>query len=83
MSVSGNKPNVLVINCNALQCLRQNYEGNEDENNLFGASEGLENYANDQQEEQMDKVTENKVEMQKQENEAIDSRRLHLAMQKV
>ena len=46
----GSRHNVPLINCNALQYLRQNYEDNENENNLSGKSERLVIYANDQQE---------------------------------
>ena len=59
----GSRHNVPVINCNALQYLRQNYEDNEGENNLSGESEEFEKYANDQQEEEMDEETENKEEI--------------------
>ena len=55
----GSRHNVPVISCNALQYLRQNYK---DENNRSGYSEGLENYANDQQEKEIDKVAENEEE---------------------
>ena len=56
----------MINNCNALRYLGQNYE--VDENNLSGESEGLENYPNDQQEEEMDEVTESEEEIQKHES---------------
>ena len=57
---------VPLINCDALQYLRQKYE---DENNLSGKSERLEKYADDQQEEEMDRVTESEEEIPKHESE--------------
>ena len=60
---------VPLINCDALQYLRQKYEDNEYENNLSGKSERLEKYANDQQEEEMVRVTGSEEEIPKHESE--------------